>query len=526
MFNDSIFTIATRLRSTYSAEMQPTFGESKAQTRGTVQRLEQSAETKAIKAAEDSRTPGRWRDELRASPSARSWSAAVLCRFDLCLFMLGLVSYLICTKSLLADDWPQWLGPNRDSIWSESGIIEKFPTNGPPILWRTAIGAGYAGPVVANRRVYLVDRQLAEGANNPADPFARGIIKGTERVLCLNESDGKLIWKHEYDCPYTVSYGAGPRVAPLVSAGKVYTLGAEGNLFCLDAADAKVLWSHDFKKDLGINTPLWGFAGHPLLDGNKLICLAGGQGSTAIAYEKDSGKEIWRALSAKEPGYSSPVLIQAEGKRQLIIWDPESANSLDPETGKLYWTEPVQVRSGMSIATPRQLGDLLFFTSFYNGSLMLRLDSHELAEKPVWRTQKASEIDTTHLNAVMSTPFLEDGYIYGVCSYGQLRCLKADTGERVWETFQATTAGERVRWANAFIVKNGAHFFLFNEKGDLIIANLTPKGYEELSRAHLLEPTNKDPGRAVLWSHPAFANRRVYARNDKEIFCVDLARQR
>ena len=103
---------------------------------------------------------------------------------------------------------------------------------------------------------------------------------------------------------------------------------------------------------------------------------------------------------------------------------------------------------------------------------------------------------------------------------------KAETGERVWETFQATTSGEPVRWANAFIVKNGSRFFLFNEKGDLIIARLSPKGYEEISRAHLLEPTNTDPGRPVVWSHPAFANRRVYARNDKEIVCVDLAARR
>ena len=108
-------------------------------------------------------------------------------------------------------------------------------------------------------------------------------------------------------------------------------------------------------------------------------------------------------------------------------------------------------------------------------------------------------------------------------SYGQLRCLKVETGERVWETFQATTSGEPVRWANAFIVKNGDRFFLFNEKGDLIIAKLSPRGYEEVSRAHLLAPTGTAAGRAVLWSHPAFANRHVYARNDKEIICVDLA---
>jgi outer membrane protein assembly factor BamB len=124
----------------------------------------------------------------------------------------------------------------------------------------------------------------------------------------------------------------------------------------------------------------------------------------------------------------------------------------------------------------------------------------------------------------MATPFLDEHHIYGVCSYGQLRCLKADTGERLWGTLAATTNdGKETRWANAFLVRNGRRFFLFNEKGDLIIARLSPAGYEEISRAHLLEPTNSDPGRAVVWSHPAFANQSIYARNDKEIVCASLA---
>jgi outer membrane protein assembly factor BamB len=437
-----------------------------------------------------------------------------------------LCAWFLAANALFADDWPQWLGPRHDSVWRESGIIEKFPTNGPPILWRASVGGGYAGPSVAAGRVYVADRQLAQGASNPANPFDHGVVRGLERVLCLSEADGQMLWKHEYECPYDISYPAGPRVMPQVSEGKVYTLGSEGNLLCLDAGSGKVLWSHDFKQDYGIKAPMWGFAGHPLLDGNRLICLVGGAGSTAVAFDKDTGKEIWRALSAEEPGYSSPVIYEAGGKRQLILWHPEAANSLDPETGELYWSVPFKSRSGMSLATPRKLGDLLFFTAFYSGSLMVRLDSAKPAAAAVWRTLKVSEKDTTHLNAVMCTPFLEDGYLYGVCSYGQLRCLKMETGERVWETFAATTSGEPVRWANAFIVKNGDRFFLCNEKGDLIIAKISPRGYEETSRAHLLEPTNKDCGRPVVWSHPAFANRHVYARNDREIICVDLARKR
>jgi outer membrane protein assembly factor BamB len=440
------------------------------------------------------------------------------------LLFAALTGALAPSATVFADDWPQWLGTQRDAVWRETRIVEKLPADGPPVRWRTPIGGGYAGPAVAKGRVYVTDRQMSEGASNPSDPFQRGTIPGTERVFCLNETDGKILWQHTYDCPYGLSYPAGPRATPVVSGGKVYTLGAEGHLFCLEAATGKVIWSRDFKKDFGIATPLWGFSAHPLLDGNKLICLAGGEGSTVVAFDKDSGKELWRALAAKEPGYCPPMIFEAGGKRQLIVWHPESVNSLDPETGQVYWSQPCKIRSGMTIATPRKMGDLLYLTCFYNGSTMLRLDTNKPAATEVWASKKVSEKDTDALHSTMSTPFLEDGFIYGVCSYGQLRCLKADSGERVWETLKATTPdGEEMRWANAFIVKNGDRFFLFNEKGDLIIAKLSPSGYEEISRAHVLEPTNTMPGRAVVWSHPAFANRCMFARNDKEIICVDLA---
>ncbi|HEY2952189.1 MAG TPA: PQQ-binding-like beta-propeller repeat protein [Verrucomicrobiae bacterium] len=439
-------------------------------------------------------------------------------------FLLSASSLLLWSPDLRADDWPQWLGPQRDGVWRETGLVETFPPDGPPVRWRVNIGGGYAGPAVAKGRVYVTDRQLAKGAGTSKSAFDRAQIPGTERVLCLNEADGKILWQHEYDCPYAMSYPAGPRTTALVSGGKAYTLGAEGHLFCFDAAEGTVLWSRDFKRDFNVPTPLWGFAGHPLLDGNKLICLVGGKGSVAVAFDKDTGKELWRALSAKEPGYCPPMIYEAGGKRQLILWHPESLNSLNPETGNLYWSEPFSARSGLTISTPRKLGDQLFITSFYNGSMLLRLDADKPAAAKVWQSKKNSERDTADLHSIISTPFFEDGHIYGVCSYGQLRCLKADTGERLWETLAATTRdNQETRWANAFLIKNADRFFLFNEKGDLIIAKLTPKGCEEISRTHLLDPTNRDPGRDVVWSHPAFANRCVYARNDKEIICVSLS---
>jgi outer membrane protein assembly factor BamB len=435
------------------------------------------------------------------------------------------LGFLLLTIPIVhADDWPQWLGPQRDAVWRETGIVEKFPADGLKYRWRVPIGGGFAGPAVANGRVFVMDRQLANGASNPTNPFARGEIPGSERVLCLSEADGKILWQHEYDCAYTASYSSGPRCTPAVQDGKVYTLGTEGNLFCLDAEKGGVIWSRDLKKDFHIQTPLWGFAGHPLIDGNKLICLVGGEGSVAVAFEKDTGKELWRALSAKEPGYAPPMIYEFAGKRQLIIWHPEAVSALAPDSGKVLWTYPLKpsVRSGMSIPSPRQSGDQLFLSSFYNGSLMLRVNSDQ--PSLVWKSEKVSEKDTDGLHSVMATPLWENGHIYSPCSYGQFRCLKADTGERIWETFAPTT-GKSTRWGNAFIVKNGERCFLFSETGDLIIAKLTPEKYTELSRVHLLDPTNQDPGRLVVWSHPAFANKSVYARNDREIVSVSLSLQ-
>ncbi len=434
---------------------------------------------------------------------------------------LLLAAILLTEFALSAEDWPQWLGPRRDSVWRESGIVDKFPAGGPKVRWRTAILSGYSGPAVAQGRVYVMDRELAPGVGNPENAFTKALIPGKERVLCLEETTGKTIWEYKYECPYTISYAAGPRATPTVWDGKVFTLGAEGNLHCLDAVTGKVRWHRDFKVDFAVRTPEWGFAGHPLVVGNQVICVAGGTNTLAVALDVTTGKEIWRSLSAKEPGYAPPTLIEQGGQRRVIIWHPESINALEPETGKPVWSFPFPVRFGLTIASPRLYGDRLFVTAFYDGSRMLQLGSGP--PELLWKSTKASEKDTSCLHSIMSTPFLEEGHIYGVCSYGQLRCLKLDTGERLWETLAATTPEAETRWGNAFLIKHQDRFFLSNERGELIIAKLSPKGYQELSRTHLIDPTNRDPGRMVVWSHPAFANRHIFARNDRELVCASLA---
>ncbi len=430
------------------------------------------------------------------------------------LFLLALA----LLQPAVADDWPQWLGPQRDSIWREKGLVERFPADGLPVKWRVPVADGYSGPAVAGGKVFVTDyvRRTGQSTNNPG---GRDNLEGTERVLCFAADTGKLLWKHEYDRPYNISYPRGPRCTPTVDAGKVYTLGAEGNLLCLDADDGQVVWSKDLTKEYKTETPIWGFAAHPLVDGDLLYCVVGGEGSVAVAFDKNTGREVWRALSAPEPGYCPPTMIEHADRKQLLIWHPESLNSLNPQTGEVYWTVPLAPAYRMSITAPRQAGDYLFASSIGNVGALLKLNDKPGAEIE-WRGDAKSAVYCAN-----STPLLIGDMIYGNdCQLGALFGVRLKDGERLWQTFQPTTGGDRrASHGTVFLVQHEDRFVLFSETGDLILANLSPTGYKELSRFHVLQPTNESFGRPVVWSHPAFADRCVFARNDKELVCVSLA---
>lgn len=416
-----------------------------------------------------------------------------------------------------AADWPQWMGPGRDGRWNETGILEKFPQGGPKVLWRVPVNLGYAGPAVAAGRVFVTD-YVASMGDIEASPTRRNELQGKERVLCLDAATGKQIWKHEYDCPYKISYPGGPRCTPTVDGDRVYTLGAEGNLFCLDAATGKVVWSHALKQVYKCEAPVWGFCGHPLVDGDRLHCLVGGDGSVAVCFDKHTGKEIWKALSAKEPGYCPPSIIEAGGARQLIIWHAEAVCGLDPATGKQYWSVPCAPKYGMSIMAPRRSGDYLFAGGIGEEGVLIKLASDRPAAELAWKGTKNNAVYPAN-----STPVVDGDVMYGVdCMPGALRAVKLPSGERLWENFTAV-AGKKTLHGTSFLIKNGGRYFLATETGHLVIARLSPAGYDEVDRWKMLEPTGATFGRSLVWSHPAFANKCVFARNDKELICASLA---
>jgi outer membrane protein assembly factor BamB len=423
----------------------------------------------------------------------------------------GVFSVLLSAQCA-ADDWPQWGGPQRDLAWREEGIVDKLPAADPatgllPREWTAKIGAGYSGPAVADGRVFVTDR-LAD--------------KNLERVLCFDGETGDELWKHEYEARYTISYPLGPRATPTVDGNRLYTLGAMGHLVAFEADTGKILWEKNLPADFNTEVPTWGIAGAPLVDGDQLILLAGGKpGAMVVSLDKHTGRELWRALEGEEPGYCAPVILDIAGQRQLIIWHPAEVVALDPQNGKILWQEPFKVGAGMTISTPRVVGDRLFVTGFYSGPLMIDLDDDGRSPNVLWRTAaNNNEQVNNSLHAVMCTPIFRDGHVFGVGSYGELRCLNADTGKIVWETREPTGEG---RWWNAYLVPHGDRVVITNEQGEIIFAKLTPEGYHELSRAKLIEPTAPIQRRMTTWSHPAFAMQSIFARNDEELIRVNLA---
>jgi outer membrane protein assembly factor BamB len=441
--------------------------------------------------------------------------------------LVGLVLTAAFNPVATGADWPHWFGPQRDGVWHETGLIDKYPPGGPTILWRTPMGSGYSGPAVAGGRVYVMDRARAKDQAGKPARHTRDGIPGTEAVVCLDAATGKQIWKREYPCPYQIAYPSGPRCTPIVEGDRIYALGAMGDFMCLKAADGAVIWSKNIAKEYHTDPPVWGYAAHPLLDGNRLICPVGGEGSAVVAFDKSDGKEIWKALTSEEVGYSPPMIYEAGGKRQLLVWLSETLNSLDPETGKSYWSQiyPLDAklqRPAVNIVTVRRDGNRLFLSTFYHGPMLLELAPDKPAVTVLWHGKSNNPGKPDGIHSLMATPVLKDGYIYGVCAMGELRCIEAATNKQVWQTYKAT-GGQRSDCGTAFLIPQGDRFVIFNDQGELILAKLSPSGYEEIDKFKILEPSEPARNRMVVWSHPAFANRCIFARNDKEMVCVSLA---
>ncbi|MDZ4401719.1 PQQ-binding-like beta-propeller repeat protein [Prosthecobacter sp.] len=413
-----------------------------------------------------------------------------------------LVIAIITTLMANADDWPQFRGMNRDAVWNETGIMQTFPPEGLAVRWRAAAGGGFSSPVVAQGRVYLADSALQKP-------------KAQERVRCWDEKTGQILWTHLYDVSYpdnAFNPPQGPGSTPIVEAGKLFALGITGHLHCLDAVKGEVLWKRNLTADYGL-AEFSGTTPSPLIEGDLIILVIGGKPSACVvALDKNTGNEVWRALDDKWT-YSSPIVISAGGQRQLIVWTPDAVTSLNPVNGKTWWREELNTPGTLAtVPTPVLKGDLLLFSG-----LMFQLDPAKPAASALWPESKNG---TKRILSQTSIPLILGDHVFSGKMPGKLVCLEARTGNQVWETDKVTvkSSGSIIH-----LTPNGHSVLIFTDEGNLIRARLTPKGYEELSRVHVINPTCAFGGRKVVWPPPAYANQHIFARNEEELICASLA---
>jgi outer membrane protein assembly factor BamB len=393
-------------------------------------------------------------------------------------------------------DWPQWRGRSRDGVWKQNGLPERFPAKGLTPRWRKAIGGGYAGIAVTAGRVFTMDRQTRP--------------REVERILCLDAATGALLWTRDYPVRYgKMEYGNGPRATPTVHDGRVYTLGAVGHLHCLEAATGKIVWSVDTVQQLKGRIPTWGQACSPLVDGDRLIVQVGGRPDAClVAFDRATGKVLWRSL-ADRPGYSSPIIIETRAGRQIVYWTPENVVGLEPATGTLLWKVPYASTYDVSISDPVWHDGVLVVSGYWEGSKAFRLDDKGRSPRVIWQGPR--------LNLLMSTPLYRAGHIYALDKKNGICCLELATGKVKWEKEYVSPKEHNPQAALVWLGDLGNtrdRALIFNARGELVLAQLTPAGCRQISKAAIIERT---------WAHPAFADKCIFARNDKEIVCVPLA---
>jgi outer membrane protein assembly factor BamB len=401
------------------------------------------------------------------------------------------VLLIIGAAAASGEDWPQFLGPARNGSTRDK-IAARWPDAGPRVLWDKKLGHGWSGPVVSGGRVIVFHR---EGDK--------------ELVQCLDATGGKELWHADYDTHYQDDFGFddGPRSTPSISGDRVYTLGAEGMLSCWQTGDGKRAWQVDTRREFNADKGFFGMVCSPLVEGDAVILNVGGtagkkKGAGIAAFDRNSGKLLWNATD-HEAGYSSPVLMDAGGRRLVVSLTRAGLVGLDPRNGHVIFEKPFRSRSAASVnaASPVIVGDLIFVTASYGtGAACFRLKGDDLEE--VWRTEDA-------LSAHYATPVYHDGYVYGFDGRQEqgcnLRCVEFKTGKVMWseDGFGAGT-----------LMLTGDELLILHEKGELIRAAASPGKFGVKQRAAILGPEVRAYG--------TLAGGLYFARDREKLVCLDL----
>ena len=382
-------------------------------------------------------------------------------------------------------EWPQWRGPHRDGHSAETNLRTEWPKEGLPVLWKVKMGLSYASFAIAEDRVYSMAQ---EG--------------GEEVVYCWNAGSGKEIWHFAYPAQFggDSGFGFGPHSTPAVDGDRVYTVGSLGHFHCLKADTGAKLWSHDLLEEHQSGNLRWGVSFSPLVEGDLVYTNpGGGNGNSLAAFNKLTGKLVWKALD-DIAGYSSPLGATLAGTRQILFFTANRIVGVSPEDGKLLWSFPWETQHGGNIATPIVVGDYVFISSGYGqGCGLLKVTKEATGSFQVQRVYANNQ-----MNNHFSSSVLYQDHLYGFHETF-LTCMNLRTGKVVWK--------QRGFDKGSLLIAEG-HLLILGEKGKLALADATPEGYREKASYQALSER--------CWSAPALAKGRLYLRDEAQVLCLDL----
>ena len=394
--------------------------------------------------------------------------------------MARIAAVLLISLTAAAGDWPQWRGPNRDGISSETGLLTSWPAGGPRVVWKTTgLGEGYSSFSVVKGRLYT-----------------QGQRGDQEYVYAFDIKTGTKLWEVPTGRPYREQRGNGPRGTPTIDGDRLYAMAADGKLVCLEAVTGEVLWSQNVVQKYGASVIHWGMSESPLVDGNRLIVMPGGPGASVVSLNKLNGELQWKTGS-DSAGYSSAIVADVEGVRQILALSGQSAIGILEQNGELLWRYTKVSNGTANIATPIYYDGHVFVSSNYGtGCALLKLGPRTMSE--------------VYFNRDMmnhySTSVLVDGTLYGY-SNNILTAMDFKTG--------------KVLWRNRSVGKGSAiyadkHLYVLGEDGVLGLVEASPSAYKEVSRFEIRK------GDYPTWTPLVISDAKMYLRDQDNLTCFDI----
>jgi outer membrane protein assembly factor BamB len=404
---------------------------------------------------------------------------------------LATLALALCGSAwVAAGNWPQHLGPDRNGVYAGPALSGDWGPDGPRVVWRKAIGQGFAGPAVSGDRLLLFHR-----------------VGGEEVLEALDVATGDGIWRYAYATSYRDDFGfdEGPRAVPVVAGGLVYTFGAQGQLHAVDLATGSRRWSHDTMTEFGVPKGFFGAAGSPLVARGLVIANVGGEGAGVVAFDAASGSVVWKATD-DDASYSSGVLATIGGRPSAVFLTRDNLLGLDPATGDVQFSRPWRARQNSSVnaATPLVVGDAVFVSAEYGpGAGVLEVSGAQV--DALW---SSDEVLSNHY----ATSVYRDGYLYGFHGRQEFgpsfRAVEFRTGRVAWSVD---------RFLAGSVTLAGDQLLIVREGGELILAPASPDAFRPAARARVLT--------GVVRPYPAVSDGFVYVRNEDTLLCLDLRRR-